>query len=332
MKKLLLVLAVVAMASFLLVGCIPGLTPDPDPDPDPDPGPVEATMTWGSEYTNPAGETFIRCFDDIITVTTPTPVETDYVVYVAVKDYFGVKVSIPNGDDPEGEQYTCMVALEPDVTRTIWTLDYTEATGDKPDFICKGSCCEPLEGECEPMCVVALLKHPCCPGEEIALRVVSADCTPPTADLFVTFYDCIDECDPEECAVPGAYATWTSRTTGDCETTDCCEDDCSGVAGWTLVVEPDPCAEPCNQLDGGCPIDDTLPCGCLVYPDTGTKDVVVAWSLVDNVGNEEEGTVTIELDTDEVTKVDDYEVEMGVEFPMAYGNCDEEEVPNNILD
>jgi len=314
MKKLLLVLLVVALASFLLVGCfgVPDDGTDGDGDGDGDVE-VEVTMTFGSEYTNPAGETFIRCEDDIITVTTPTAVATDYVVYVAVKGY-GVK------DEPT-DWYDCMVALEPDATRTIWTLDYTEETGDEPSFL--DGCC-PGVGECEPFCVVALVKHPCCPGEEVALRVVSADCTPPTANLFVTFHDCIDICDPDECAVPGAYATWTSRTEGDCETTDCCEDDCSGVAGWTLVVEPDPCAEPCNQLSGGCPIEDTLPCGCLVYPETGTDEVTVAWSLVDNVGNEEEGEVTIELDTDEVTKIDGYEVEMGVAIPIADGNCEEE--------
>jgi hypothetical protein len=38
MKKLIIILMVVAVASFLFVGCIPGgVTPDPDPDPDPDP-------------------------------------------------------------------------------------------------------------------------------------------------------------------------------------------------------------------------------------------------------------------------------------------------------
>jgi hypothetical protein len=50
MKKLLIVLMVVAMASFLFVGCIPGLTPDPVPDPIPDPVPtmeanVDAVLT-----------------------------------------------------------------------------------------------------------------------------------------------------------------------------------------------------------------------------------------------------------------------------------------------
>jgi len=310
MKKLLLVLMVVAMASFLLVGCFGVPDDGTDGDGDGDVA-VEATMTWGSEYTNPAGVTFIRCFDDILTVTTPTAVETDYVVYAAVK-WYGSK------DEPT-EWYECMVALTPDATRTIWTLDYTEETGDEPNFLFG---CEVPIGECEPFCVVALLKHPCCPGEEIALRVVSADCTPPTADLAVTFYDCIDACDPEECAVPGAYATWTSRTTGDCETTDCCEDDCSGVAGWSIVVDPSLCEDPCDQVNGtGCPIEGTLECGCLVYPESGTKEVIVAWSLEDNVGNKVDGEVTIELDTDEVTKIDGWDVEMGEAISIAEGNC-----------
>lgn len=43
MKKLLVILMVVAMASFLFVGCIPGVTPEPEPEPEPEPTPTPTT-------------------------------------------------------------------------------------------------------------------------------------------------------------------------------------------------------------------------------------------------------------------------------------------------
>jgi len=43
MRKLLIVLMVVAMASFLFVGCMPGVTPGPEPEPVVPPGPTSTT-------------------------------------------------------------------------------------------------------------------------------------------------------------------------------------------------------------------------------------------------------------------------------------------------
>ena len=45
MKKLIIVLMVVAMASFLFVGCLPGVTPEPTPEPTPTPTPTVKTDT-----------------------------------------------------------------------------------------------------------------------------------------------------------------------------------------------------------------------------------------------------------------------------------------------
>jgi hypothetical protein len=238
MKKLLLVLMVVAMASFLLVGCLPGVTPDPDPDPDPDPTPTPVTIAVDKEYTNVAGVTFVACGKDVI-VTLPTAVETDYVVYVAQKVETAGVITYEN-----------KVAATPNADRTVWTA--------------KAYTIVPLEGECKPICLVALVKHPCCPGEEVALRVVTVDCLPPELDLFVKFTDCEDVCViPDPCVpeVPGAYMEWTSRTTGLCATVDCCKDTCSGVNGWSLVADPDPCLGPCDTETGtGCPVEGAFEC------------------------------------------------------------------------
>jgi len=286
MKKLLLVLVVVAMASFLLVGCLPGVVVDDDDDDgNGDDVVVPVTLIFDKEYTNTSGVTFIPC-EGAVTVTFPTPVALDYVVYVALKD------------DDAADPYSCDKALSPNVDRTVWTL----AAYAPADCVGSGL------SECEPLCVVALVKHPCCVGEEVALRVLSVDCTPPELDLFVKFTDCADVCvTPDPCvpAVPGAYMQWTSRTTGLCATVDCCKDACSGVGPWSLVVDPDACLGPCDTETGtGCPVEGAFECGCLSY---ATADGVtpvrtgihyVDFTFEDKVGNAVKSTWKLEFDTD----------------------------------
>ncbi|MCK4296205.1 MAG: hypothetical protein KAX28_06065, partial [Candidatus Marinimicrobia bacterium] len=283
-------------------------------------GEVEAAITFDPEYTNASGVTFIPC-EGAVTVTLPTPVATDYVVYLAVKWWDGGE---------EEYEYDCWAALEPNADRTIWTLaEYNPSTPD--------DCCVDID-ECEPLCVVAMVKHPCCPGEEVALRVVLVDCTPPELDLFVKFTDCYDPCAEDDPCVEefeGVSMEWTSRTTDECETTDCCEDDCSGEGDWSLVIDPDPCAAPCDTIPGtGCPVEGVLECACFAYADTGEVCYYVDFSFEDNVGNARESTWKICLDTDEVVEFekgwrnDDGDYQAGSDkYPDAegwytvYGDC-----------
>jgi len=289
MKKLLLVLLVVALASFLLVGCLPGTTPDDDEDEDNgDDVVVPAAITVEKEYTDAGGVTFVACGKDVI-VTLPTAVETEYVVYVAQKVFVEVV------DGVEVYTYENIQPATPNAARTVWTA--------------KAYTIVPDEGECEPICLVALVKHPCCPGEEVALRVVTLDCTAPYADLAVTFKDCYDPCEPlPECPpfpVPGAYFEFSSRTAGPCITTDCCKDDCSGFASWTLVIDPDPCVPACDTVTGeACPVEGVVECGCLIYATTTeTLTYDVTYTLLDNVKNEFKDTWTITVDTDSVVSI-----------------------------
>ena len=292
MKKLLLVLVVVATASFLLVGCLPGIVDDGN-------GAVEAAMTIDKEYTNASGVTFVGCAKDV-TVTFPTPVAVDYVVYIARKIVDGDGTITYKGI-PESEP----VAATPNADRTIWTVEDYEFLYGYP---CDGLKAE-VNGfvcECEPICLVALVKHPCCPGEEVALRVVTVDCYPPELDLFVRFPDCEDVCvEPDPCdpPVPGAYMKWTSRTTDVCETTDCCEDACSGDNGWSLVIDPDECAGPCDTADGtGCPVEGVIECGCFAYADTGVAVYYVNFSFEDNVGNARTSDWRLTFNTDSLVE------------------------------
>ena len=305
MKKLLLVLLVVTLASFLLVGCLPGTTPAEGEGEGE--GEVEVTMTIDKEYTNASGVTFVACAKDV-TVTFPTPVAVDYVVYIARKIVEG-DGTVTYKQMPEPEP----VAAKPNADRTVWTVEEYEFLYGYP---CDGFKVVNGNGflcECEPICLVALVKHPCCPGEEVALRVVTVDCYPPKLDLFVKFTDCYDPCAEDDPCVEefeGASMEWTSRTTDEygCETTDCCEDDCSGEGAWSLVIDPDPCEAPCDTIPGtGCPVEGVLECACFAYADTGEECYYVDFYFEDNVGNARESTWKLCFDTDSLVsfEVDD---------------------------
>ena len=309
MKKLLLVLLTIAITSFFFVGCLP-VTPSEGEGEGEGEGEVEVAIAIENEYTDAGGVTYVACDSDVI-VTFPSPVEIDYLAYVAVKYW--------NEATQEYEYYRLRSGT-PDATRTVWTFE------EYIDIFCEqkveqGFCVE----ECEPICLVALLKHPCCPGEEVALRIVSVDCTLPDADLYMTFYDCGDPCEPiDECdpPVPGAYMEWTSRIFDGCDTIDCCYDDCSGLASWSMEVQPDPCLGPCDLISSTtCPAEGTLECGCLAYPENGTSEVVIIRTMVDNVGNERIDELSVILDTDEVVSVDGKPVTMGVAVPVIDIAC-----------
>jgi hypothetical protein len=287
MKKLLLVLVVVAMASFLLVGCLPGGTTPPPDDDDDDDDVVVAAITVEGEYTNLGGVTFVACknaddYPSVITVTLPTAVEVDYAVVVAVKEY---------NESTELYEYSSERYATPNADRTVWTVD---------DFPWS-------ESACEPICIVAMVKHPCCPGEEVALRILTVDCTPPVFNLYAKFTDCEEECpaepgpcDPEPFA--GVSMEWTSRAGDACETVDCCEDTCSGANAWSMVIDADPCAASCDEASGtGCPIEGVFECECFAYADSGeTATYDIDFSFEDNVGNAVTGTWVLTLDTDSV--------------------------------
>ena len=300
MKKLLLILLVVTLASFILVGCLPGTTPAEGEGEGEGEGEVEVTMTIEDEYTNAGGVAFVGCAKDV-TVTFPTPVAIDYIVYIARKIVDGDgTVTYKFVSEPEP------VAATPNADRTVWTVEEYEFLYGYP---CENFKVEQPNGfvcECEPICLVALVKHPCCPGEEVVLRVVTVDCDPPEFDLFVKFTDCEDVCvEPDPCnpPVPGMYMEWTSRNSDACETLDCCEDDCSGVNGWSLVIEPDECAGPCDTASGeGCPVEGVIECGCLAYAPDTSENVCYEIDFIfeDNVGNAVEDTWVVCLDTDEV--------------------------------
>ena len=89
-----------------------------------------------------------------------------------------------------------------------------------------------------------------------------------------------------------------------------------------MEVDPDDCLGPCDLVSElSCPVEGALDCGCLPYPTTGTSEVVVVWTMTDNVGNEATEELSVILDTDEVVSVDGISVTFGIAVPIVEDTC-----------
>jgi len=275
MQKLLLVLALIAMASFLFVGCLgEGTVADTDTDTDTDTDVVEqaATITVAGEYYDAAkGLTYVQAASKLVTVEFTLPIAAE----------FGVKI--------QGDSATVKAGSD----RKIWTklVDFSATP-----YV-----------ECVEECIVVTVGHPCCPDDaDTYWKLVVPDGTKPCASFVVTFKDCAIQCPPDD-YVPGASMSWTTLCGEVCdEPLTCCGDDCSGVGVWTFTEDYDICGSCDVETDSGCDITGAFECGCLSYTDatadpalTGIHEVLV--SIKDNVGNEFTDTWTITFDTDNVT-------------------------------
>jgi len=186
-----------------------------------------------------------------ITVTFCAPVVGSVVVTVT-----GCGGDYRNGQD---------VVMFPDATRTIWTGSAEFGYGD--------GCCASY------------------------VQVSSGECI---ADVCIEFPVIVDSCDPyakieidvENCTCEDCKITFESITNvADClPDEECCGDDCSGLASWSVVLyedwpfdeccDPSICEEPIGSCSGTeCPIECTTEC-----LDAGIYFAII--TLVDNVGNE----------------------------------------------
>jgi len=283
MKKLLLVLLVVAMASFLLVGCLgTGTTPEPTPEPEPEPEPTAPVIAVVGGYVDTAGLTYLKAVGNTVTVTFSEAVDPDNSVYIVKKtlDTDGITpvyFPIPG------------ILATPNGARTVWTATVTAAALG-------------VETDCEIICLAALVKHPCCPGEEAAIKVVTVDIANPYASLLVSFEDCT-----ETCAASGAAKLIFTSTddTDPCDIVSCCGDYCSGPAAWSLAIEEAVCGVGCPDVTGtGCQIAGDTGCECLVYATTGTLTYDATFTFYDKAGNKVVEEWVIVVDTDEVVSFD----------------------------
>jgi hypothetical protein len=248
MKKLLLVLLIVTLASFLFVGC-DGVTPAEGEGEGEGEGECEvAVVIEGAVVVD--GKTYVSGGNHDITVTFCAPVVGGVAAHITTC----------TGDYRNGE-----IVLFPNADRTVWTGS-GEFGGD-------GECCasyvEIYAGECED--------EAC-----IWFPIIVDDC-PPYAEIEITAEDC--EC--EGCEID--FATIVDELV--CEADEeCCGDDCSGLASWSIVLydaypfdeccDPSICEEPIGSCSGtDCPIECTTECLT-----EGTYYAVV--TLVDEVGLE----------------------------------------------
>jgi len=288
MKKLLFVLLIVALASYLFVGCLP-VTPDEDDGGDGG-GVVVSDVTVAIDDSVKVGDyTYVSAGSHDITVTFPAPVVGLVTASISPCSGDYTKAFIAGGSS---------VVLFPDATRKIWTGSgsfKTELTGDKS--LCCASYVEVVSGECADVVCIAI--------------PIIVDGAPPYATVAVSSKACI--CDG--CAVTFA----SSVTTGLCADVVNCGDDCSGLASWSFDIyatDPfdicceSPCVEPIDTCSGvDCPILCTTSCigltdaqvAAAALPNATNPNPTVTYYVVENLADEVGNTIryyaTITLDS-----------------------------------
>ena len=250
MKKLLLVLLVVTLASFLFVGCLPTTPAEGEGEGE---GETEVGVTVViADSVVVDGKTYVSGGNHDITVTFPAPVVGGV----------GAWISSCSGDYRNGSGD---VVLFPNADRTVWTGSGKFGYG--------GGCCasyvEVWSGECiDEVCIwFPVIVDSCFPYALIEITAEACECE----GCEITFETIVSEYD---CAADEV----------------CCDDECSGLASWSVVLydgdpfddccDPNVCEEPIGSCSGtACPIECTTVC---LDPDTYYAVV----TLVDNVGNE----------------------------------------------
>ena len=273
MKKLLLVILVVTLASFLFVGCLP-TTPAEGEGEGEGEGECEITVEIeGAVVVD--GKTYVSGGNHTITVTFCAPVVGGVGAWISwcTGDYRN-----GGGDD---------VVLFPNADRTVWT-------GSGSFGGCGGCCASYVEvwsGECiDEVCIwFPVIVDSCYPFAEVKITVDDCLC----AGCEITFETITNtaECLPDEV---------------------CCDDLCSGLASWSIVLydgypfdeccDPSVCEEPIGSCSGTeCPISCVTECLT-----AGTYYVV--GTMVDAVGNEGVGYARIVISGDGSTEDCDIDV------------------------
>jgi hypothetical protein len=251
MKKLLLVLLVVALAAFLLVGCIPVTPGEGEGEGE---GELTTVVIDGAVVID--GKTYVSGGIHTVTVTFPAP----------VANWVDGWIDMCEGDYSKSKDSSFV--LFPDATKKVWTGSgnfYYEGQDD-----CCATYIEISTGECdETTCIwFPVIVDSCPPYAEIKVSVANCTC----AGCAITFAS--TSTDPE-CA----------------EGELCCGDDCSGLASWAINLyegwpfdiccDPSVCEEPIATDSGVCPVDFTTECL------EGGKTYYAVINLVDKVGLEE---------------------------------------------
>jgi len=262
MKKLLLVLLVVTLASFLFVGCLPVTPAEGEGE-----GEGEAEICPTVSVTSQAavgGKTYIKAGDQTITVTFAVPTEP-------VSVYIGWDLR-PNGFP--GEE----VVMYPNADKTIYTGEFE--FGDENEY-----------------CGEAYIYVETCETCDYCKYPYTVDSDPPYVVLELSVSSELEDCPCGGCALTVSSMVEEDVCDPDVE---CCGDDCSGLASWSFrlfdeypwnVCCDTACEDPIFDASGtDCPIEFTTDC---------LEPYEYYWAilnLVDNVGNETNVAVEIYLE------------------------------------
>ena len=261
MKKLLLVLLVIAMASFLLVGCIPVTPGEGEGEGE---GEVETCPTVAvTSQATVAGKTYIKGGKQTITVTFAVPT---------------APVSVYVGADLRNELHDVEVVMYPNADKTIYTgtFEFGEYSGDCGEAYIYVETCETCAPCKYPYTVDTV--HPYakievtadeCSCEGIALTF--ANITLPACEACVC---CDDEC--------SGLASWAISIYNKYPFDACCDT---------------PCVSPVASCSGVCPVACTTIC-LPGFGETGNLagGYFVLTTLLDEVGNQARYYVKLKLD------------------------------------
>jgi hypothetical protein len=274
MKKLLVLLLISIMAIFVFAGCDGIGTPAEGEGEGEGEGEDEEITVEIEDAVELGGKNWVSAGNHDITVTFPAPVEGSVAAIITdcTGDYSKDKDS--------------NIVLFPNEDKTEWTGS-GKFEGKDIDDVCCASYVGVYAGECEAdVCV----EFP-----------VIVDAEPPYAKIEID----LDDDNDDTCACGGCALTFNSETIeGDCAETECCGDDCSGLAGWSIALFDEkpfdeccdtPCEEPIFTCSGtDCPVDCITDC---LNEDEEDVEYYVVANLVDNVGNEVEYYAEVGLDS-----------------------------------
>jgi len=268
MKKLLLVLLVVALAAFLLVGCVPVTPGEGEGEGE---GEVEICPTVAvTSQVAVGGKNYIKTGTQTITVTFAVPTEP-VAVYVG-----GNLKGVPATGDVE-------VVMYANAAKTIYTGTF-KFFGD---------------AEADIDCSEAYIYVETCDACDYCKYPYTVDNTGPASEIKINKTACA-------CAGTCTLTFDSTADTTVCTTLTCCGDYCSGFASYSIdlytkkpfdVCCDVPCTTPAYSCTGtACPINCDLT--CITGTDTITPKVYyMVATLLDNVGNRTRYYASLTLDS-----------------------------------
>ena len=250
MKKLLLVILVVSLASFLFISCLPVTPSEGEGE-----GETETSVCPVVSVTSQVaigGKTYIKGGIQTITVEFAVPTEP-ISVYVGGN----LKIAILN-NNPEGVPDNAVeVVMYPGADKKIYTGTFNFLDGRQKES--ENDIKRPLS--CSEDYIYVLTCNSCAPCKYPYI----VDTTGPASEIKIS--------NGVACSCSGCTIEFdsTAASTSCDVTTPCCDDACSGFASYAIDLYTSapfdaccdvPCITPAYSCPGGvaCPIDCTLTC------------------------------------------------------------------------